>query len=134
MISQNLNLRSKNFNLDVKSGNVKERAYVFSLTIIKFINKLPNNRAFWVISDQLLRAATSIGANLIEAQAASSRKEFINYYHIALKSANEAIYWLSLLGDSYPNLENECDDHKKEAREICNMIASSLLTLKGKKI
>ncbi|PIZ48107.1 four helix bundle protein, partial [candidate division WWE3 bacterium CG_4_10_14_0_2_um_filter_41_14] len=79
---------------------MKERAYKFSLLVIKFINKLPNKRLYWVIGDQLLRSATSIGANLIEAKGASSTKDFINFYSYSLKSANETVYWLNLLRDS----------------------------------
>jgi len=118
--------------VNLKSNNTKIRAYSFSLDIIKFVNILPNKRAFWSIGDQLLRAATSIGANIIESQAASSRRDFIKFYVIALKSANETKYWLSLLRDSYPEFKQKCDDLLKEATEISNMLGSSVLTLKGK--
>jgi len=124
-----LNLRSNIYNSNLKSRDVKVRAYQFSLEIIKFVNNLPSKRAFWVIGDQLLRAATSIGANMIEGQAASSRREFIKFYQISLKSANETKYWLSLLKDSYPGLKSDCERLLKESTEICNMLASSLLTL-----
>ena len=53
-----------------------------------------------IISDQLLRSATSIGANVIEAQAASSRKDSTNFFNYALKAANECKFWLGLLRDS----------------------------------
>lgn len=117
----------------LKSNNIRIRTYGFSLDIIKFVNILPNKRAFWSIGDQLLRAATSIGANIIEAQAASSRRDFIKFYEIALKSANETKYWLSLLRDSYPEFKQKCDDLLNETTEICKMLGSSVLTLKGKR-
>mgnify|MGYP003866386553 CR=1 FL=1 len=63
---------------------------------------LPNKKVYWVISDQLLRAATSIGANIVEAKASSSKRDFIKFYEIALKSANETKYWLGLLRDAAP--------------------------------
>lgn len=86
------------------------------------------------MADQLLRAATSIGANLIEAKASSSRKDFIRFYEIALKSANETKYWLSLLRDSKLLVSSsEVDGLIDESDQICRMIASSVLTLKGKK-
>ena len=94
---------------------------------------MPNKRAFWVIGDQLLRAITSIGANIIEAKSSSSRREFIKYYEIALKSANEAKYWLSLIRDSYPELKIKCQKLLDELEEISNMIGSSIITLKGKR-
>ena len=127
-----LNLKTQNYNSNIKSNNVKTRAYSFSLEIIKFVNELPNKRAFWSIGDQLLRSATSIGANMIEAQSSSSRREFIKFYEISLKSANEAIYWLSLLRDSYPELKLKSEKLIKENSEICKMLGSSILTLKGK--
>jgi len=127
-----LNLKSKNYNLNLKT-NLKYRAYQFSLKAINLINSFPNKRIYWVIGDQLLRAATSIGANIIEAQASSTRKEFINYYAIALKSANETKYWLCLLRDCNLEDKGKISEILKEAEEIGNMLGSSLLTLRGKK-
>jgi four helix bundle protein len=123
------NLKTQNHNLNVKS-DVKKRSYVYSLDIIKFIEGLPNKRIYWSISDQLLRSATSIGANLTEAKAASSKRDFIKYYEIALKSANETKYWLCLLRDS--KLSENIDNLIVESEELARMIASSLLTMKGK--
>lgn len=133
MKAKSLKLKAKNDNLKVKS-EVKYRAYTFSLAIIKFISSLPNQRVFWIVGDQLLRSATSIGANIVEAQCASSRRDFIKFYQIALKSANETKYWLCLLRDA--KLLKETDNVEallKEASEIARILASSLLTLKGKK-
>ena len=131
-VFQIANRKSQNHNSNIKSKDVKIRAYDFSLVIITFINHLPNSRAFWSIGDQLLRSATSIGANMIEAQSASSRRDFIKYYEIALKSANETKYWLSLLKDSYPQLKQSAEKLLEEVTEICRMLGSSILTLKGK--
>ncbi len=122
MISQNSKRKTQNYNSNLKSNDVKLRAYRFSLEIISFVNNLPDKRAFW-----------SIGANMIEAQAASSRKDFIKFYEIDLKSANETKYWICLLRDSYPNLKTECAELLLEANEISNMLGSSVLTLKGRK-
>ena len=93
------NLKTQIHNVDLKS-NIRYRTYHFSLSIIHLINQLPNERVFTILSNQLLRSSTSIGANLIEAKSASSKKDFIKYYEIALKSANETVYWLSLIKDS----------------------------------
>src|SRR3989344_3740929 len=82
----------------LKSKNdVKYRAYHLSLDIIDFLETLPKNYIYHIIGQQLLRAATSIGANIIEAQAGRTKKDFINFYHIALKSSNETKYWLAIL-------------------------------------
>jgi four helix bundle protein len=133
MITQNSNVKTQNYNLNLKSNDVKIRAYDFSPQIIKFVNDLPNKRAFWSIGDQLLRSATSIGANIIEAKSSSSRREFIKFYEISLKSANESVFWLNLLKDSYPELKMKCADLLIELQQICNMLGSSVLTLKGKR-
>ena len=69
----------------------------------------PSERIYWIISDQLLRSATSIGANIIEAKAASSKKDFIRFYEISLKSANETKYWLCLLRDG-TRIDKAIDD------------------------
>ncbi len=132
-VSQNSNRKSQNYNSNVKSNDVKVRAYRFSLEIIKFVNELPNKRAFWVMGDQLLRSVTSVGANMIEGQSSSSKREFIKYYEIALKSANESKYWICLLRDSYPEMKSRCEQLLQEMVEISNMLGSSVLTLKGKK-
>jgi four helix bundle protein len=132
-ISQNSNLKSQIHNSNLKSTDVKVRAYKFSLEIIRFVNELPNKRAFWSIGDQLLRSATSIGANMMEAQASSSKREFIKFYQIALKSSNETKYWLYLLRDSYGILKSKRDELIKEVIEIDNMLGSGILTMKGKR-
>jgi four helix bundle protein len=117
----------------MKSNDLKIRTYDFSIEIIKFINSLPNKRAFWSIGDQLLRSATSIGANIIEAKASSSRKEFIKYYEIALKSANESKVWLSLLKDSLPQeFRDEASFLLKESIEISNILGKIMTTLRRK--
>jgi len=112
---------------------LKYRAYQFSIKIVKFVSTLPNKKVFWVISDQLLRAATSIGANIIEAQAASSKRDFIRFYEIALKSANETKYWLGILRDATETDKEKVNLFLEEVSELANILGASLLTLKGKK-
>ena len=111
----------------------KTRAYQFALKVINFIDNLPRDMSTQIIARQLLRASTSIGANIIEAQASPSRKDFTNFFNHSLKSANETKYWLELLRDA-----NKCDKENisallKEVTEIANILGSSILTLKGKK-
>jgi four helix bundle protein len=111
----------------------KTRAYQFALKIIRFIDKLPNDMSTKIIARQLLRAATSIGANIIEAQASPSRKDFTNFFSYSLKSANETKYWLGLLNDTNKVDRETINPLVKEAEEISNILGSSILTLKGKK-
>lgn len=128
------NVKTQNHNLNLKSSDVKYRAYKFSLLVINFVNGFPEKRIYWIIADQLLRCGTSIGANIVEAKSSSSKREFIKYYEIALKSANETKYWLCLLRDSNLLDRSIVEPVLNEAIELSNMLGSSLLTMKGKKI
>lgn len=121
----------QNYNPKFKS-DLKERCYKFSLDVIKFCDPLPNKRVVWIITDQLIRSSTSIGANLVEAGASSSRLEFKKFHEIALKSANETKYWLGLLRDSQDLDKNRINLLLQEVNELSNMIASGILKLKGK--
>ncbi len=115
-----------------KEGNVdiRKRAYMFALNILLLTKKLPNNSFGWAISNQIIRSATSISSNLVEAKGASSRADFINFYHHSLKSANETTHWLCLIRDSK---EIEDQDFKiliDECVEITKIIASIIIKLK----
>jgi len=122
----------QNHNSKLKT-ELKYRCYYFSIEIIKFLGTLPEKRVYWVISDQLLRSATSIGANVVEAKSSSSKRDFIKFFEIALKSANETKYWLGLLRDATEVDKNEVNNLLKETNEISNILGSSLLTMKNKK-
>ncbi|MEW6407438.1 MAG: four helix bundle protein [Patescibacteria group bacterium] len=119
--------------LNEKSKNIRHRAYYFALDIINLVKDFPQNKIYLIFIDQLLRAATSIGANLIEAKASSSKKDFIKFYQIALKSCHETIYWLYLLKDAKLVNMQKLKPLLDESAEISKMIGSALLTLKGKK-
>lgn len=123
----------QNFNSKIKSENLIDRSYRFSLDIIELTNQLPNKRSAWIITDQLIRSATSIGANQIEARASSSRLEFKKFFEIALKSSNECKYWLALLRDAKLANKTEIDNLLQEVTELSNMLAKSVLTLKSRK-
>jgi four helix bundle protein len=111
----------------------KKRLYNWVLRLIKFIDKLPKDSICNVIGKQLLRSGTSILANYIEANSASSKKDFINFFTHSLKSANESKVWLALLRDTNKGDQTELKWLLDELIEMANIIASSILTLKGKK-
>jgi len=116
-------------------NNLKYRAYHFSIMMIDFLEVLPKDYIYQTIGRQVLRSATSIGANIIEAQAGRTKKDFINFYHIALKSANETKYWLFILKEKLKqsNLKTDVEILLKEAIEISNILGASLLTMKNKR-
>jgi len=111
----------------------KKRLYVFTLKLVEFLDKLPNDNVSRRIADQLLRSGTSIIGNYIEGQAASSKKDFTNYFNTSLKSANESKLWFALLRDSKRAKSEEVEWFLNELDEFANIFASSILTLKGRK-
>ena len=111
----------------------KRRVYSFALDIISFVDQLPEKQTSSILGHQLLRSATSIGANVIEAEAASSRKDYTNLFSYALKSANETKFWLALLIDSGKADKSKANRVLKEVNEIANILGASILTLKGKR-
>jgi len=113
--------------------DLSKRCYTLSLAVIKLVDTLPQKRSAWVIQDQVIRSTTSIGANLVEGKASSSRLEFKKFHEIALKSANETKYWLCLLRDTKLVSAEEVASLLQEVEEISKMLASGVMRLKGKK-
>lgn len=97
-------------------NDIQERTYKFGLAVAKMVDGLPRRMSVYAISKQLIRSATSIGANTLEGNYATSKKEFIQYINIARKSAKESEYWLRMLIDLKINspeifdLLSECDE------------------------
>lgn len=121
----------QNYNSKFKT-NLRERCYKFSLEIIKLADPLSNKQSAKIIMNQLIRSATSVGSNIIEARASSSRREFKRYNEISLKSANETKYWLALLRDGRLINEETANNLLREVIEISNMLASGILRLRNK--
>jgi four helix bundle protein len=118
---------------NTKRDDFRDRLYAFTLKLIELIDKLPHDNVGRRLGDQLLRSGTSIMANFVEARAASSRRDYINFFTIALKSANESKLWVSLLKDSGRLKGIESEWIAKEMGEIANILAASIITLKSKK-
>ena len=113
-------------------SDITKRAYDFGLNVIRLTDHLPNKRSAWIITDQLIRSATSIGANLVEGRAASSRLEFKRFYEIALKSSNESGYWLKLLKDAGLATDVKVKPLFDEGTELSRMLAAGVIALKRK--
>src|SRR5690606_18836311 len=114
----------------MKTGNlIVEKTFDFALNIIEFYIQLKKNDEF-VLSKQLLRSATSIGANVEEAIAAQSKKDFINKMSIASKEARETRYWLRLL-DRSKLTELDCKIYLEEIDHILNIISKIIITSKN---
>ena len=131
MLSQSVKIKDQNLAQNSKL-EVKYRAFYLSLKIIKFLENLSTKQSLRIINDQLIRSVTSIGANIVEAKSSASKREFLNYFQIALKSANETKYWLALLKELSVNNADKIQYFLNETTEIAKIIGSSVLTLKGK--
>ncbi len=114
--------------------DTRKRTYAFAVNVIKFLDDLPYDRSTEIMAKQLIRSSTSIGANVVEAKSSSSRRDYINFFNHALKSANETKYWLELLKDTKNYNKETIDKLLLESHEIAKILASSILTLKGRKV
>jgi len=132
-LDQSVKIKYQRQVLRSKTMEVKYRAFYLSINIIKFMDSLTIKQSIKIISDQLIRSVTSIGANIVEAKSSSSKREFLNYFQISLKSANETKYWLALLDRLLPEKHNDILIFIKEINEISKIIGSSILTMKGKR-
>ena len=110
-----------------------KRLIHFSLEIIKLASDLRSNRNLVSIADQIIRSATSVGANIIEAKSCGTRKDYIRFFEIALKSGNETKYWLILIGECDAVYKQRSQDLLNECDEICRIIGAGILTMKGKR-
>lgn len=111
---------------------VGSKSYDFALLIISLYKKLSGEKKEFILSKQMLRSGTSIGANANEAISAQSKRDFVHKLSISLKEAHETKYWLNLLTDSdYLNPEQSayalamCD-------EIIKMLSSIIITTKSR--
>ena len=109
---------------------MKDNSYQFALKIILLCRKLQIEEREYIISKQLAKSGTLIGANIEEASGAQSTNDFIAKFHISLKEARESNYWLRLLKDSSLITLEEYDELIKELNFIMNMLTKSLKTAK----
>jgi four helix bundle protein len=117
-------------NEDNKPYSIKHRCYYFSKEVVLFVKESRFENAFSSLFTQLVRSATSIGANVIEGKSGSSKKDWKNFYVIALKSANETKYWLCLIRDTMEVSKAKLNEMIIEANEISKIIASIIINSK----
>lgn len=112
---------------DEKPYNIRHRCYYFSKEIVLFVKVCRYDKIYNSLFDQLVRSATSIGANVIEGKAGSSKRDWKKFLVIALKSADETKYWLCLIRDTMEIDMVRVSGLLKEAEEISNIIARIIL-------
>jgi len=113
---------------------LKDKSFVFAIEVVNAYKILVEEKREFVMSKQLLRSGTSVGANIREAKNAESSNDFIHKLGIAQKECDETLYWLDLLKETEylnSNLYNRLSD---QANQILKMIRSTILTIKQKNL
>ena len=114
----------------MKDNVLKEKSYAFALRIVKLCKYMSTEKKEYILSKQLLRSGTSVGALIREAEFAQSKADFISKLSIALKEANETDYWLSLLKDSSYLSDKMYQSISPEIKELIRLLVSSIKTTK----
>ena len=112
---------------------VYDKSKAFAIRIVNLRNYLADEKREYVLSKQLLRSGTSIGANIAEAICAVSNNEFSAKMHIAYKECSETLYWLELLKDTDYLTEKEFISIEQDCRELIKLLTAITKTAKSKK-
>ena len=118
----------------MKESILRDKSKVFAIRIIKLYKFLLEEKKEFVISKQILRCGTSIGANFAEAIYGVSEADFMNKLSIAQKEASETIYWLELLYETDFITKEQFDSMLADADELVRLLAASIITMKKKKL
>ena len=116
----------------MKKSILKDKSKAFALRVIRLYNFLCKEKNECVLSKQMLRSGTSIGANIAEAFYGQSEADFMSKLSIAQKENSETLYWLELLHESDYLKHNEYDSVYGDAEELMKLLTSSIKTVKGK--
>jgi four helix bundle protein len=114
----------ENGKLIMKENVVKDKSFAFALRVVKLSRYLNEDKREFVLSKQLLRSGTAIGALVREAEQAESKADFIHKMAIALKEANETDYWIELLFQSETLNQSEYNSINPEIIELCKLLTS----------
>ena len=118
----------------MKESILRDKSKAFAIRIIKLYKFLLEEKKEFVISKQILRCGTSIGANFAEAIYGVSEADFMNKLSIAQKEASETIYWLELLYETDFITKEQFDSMLADADELVRLLAASIITMKKKKL
>jgi four helix bundle protein len=116
----------------MKESVLRDKSFGFAIRIVKLYKYLCNEKKEFVLSKQVLRSGTSVGAMIHEAGYSESKPDFVHKMAIAQKEINETIYWLKLLCSTEYISNKEFENINSEAVELLKMITSSIKTVKSK--
>ena len=111
--------------------DLKERTKKFALDVIRFCSSLPNRQEFWVINRQLVKCATSVGANYRSSCRAKSKADFIAKLSIVEEEADESMYWMELVRELTAVDSGELSRLHNEANQLTSIVVKSKKTAKA---
>ena len=114
----------------MKENILKTKSFLFAIRIVKLYNYLKKQKSEYILSKQLIRSATAVGAIVREAEHAESLKDFTHKLSIGLKEANETKYWLDLLFATEFLTKNMYDSLLKDCEELLKLLIASIKTSK----
>jgi four helix bundle protein len=118
--------------MEKKESVLRAKSYEFAVRIVRLSQFLQNEKKEYILSKQVLRSGTAIGALVREAEYAQSNADFIHKFSISLKEANETNYWLSLLKDTDYIESKLYESFSEHCSELIRMLISTINTLKTK--
>lgn len=116
----------------MRNNILRDKSFSFAVRIVNLFKFLQNEKKEYILSKQLMRSGTSVGALVREAEFAESKADFIHKLAIAQKECNETIYWLELLQETEYLDKNEFLSINEDSIEIIKIITSSIKTVKSK--
>jgi len=115
-----------------KENIIQEKSFAFAIRIVNLYKYICDEKKEYILSKQVLRSGTSIGANIEEGLGGQSDKDFISKLNIAYKETRETIYWIKLLSKTDYLSQEQTDSILSDADELSKIIAKILLTMKKK--
>lgn len=116
----------------MKENIIQQKSFAFAIRIVELFKHLQSEKKEFVLSKQILRSGTSIGANIEESIGGASEKDFLHKLTISYKEARETVYWLKLLHATQYISDKEFESIHNDAEEICKILAKIQLTLKSR--
>ena len=130
MSNNKIQMPNETQNLNAKKYDLEERTAQFGEYIIDFVKSLKKDVINNPLISQIVRSATSIGANYAEADGAESKKDFSHKIAICKKEAKETTHWLRMIAKATPDMKKDCRKLWKEAQELTLIFSSILLSKK----
>lgn len=116
----------------MKENIIQDKSFAFAIRVVNLYKELSTEKREFVLSKQLLRSGTSIGANVEESIGGFSKKDFIHKLSISYKEARESVYWIKLLNATDYIEQSEFESLNKDAEELCRILAKIIVTMKSR--